>query len=196
MATRNTFFRVKIGDVWLCVEDGGGHLSHGEAPMYDHVMVSIREDRKGKPGAITSRTMPAVHRHDIAAIAMQFLTVAHAMTPHTTYNRSESVGVLGKEPRMIPAAWDIDPELVKQFMDEVTPKAVLQAYERLRRRVHILQSCVTLLERMPDDQAKQLGGLLSWLENHDDQRVAIHVTALDGDHAGALHVASPSQAKH
>jgi hypothetical protein len=194
MATTMTFFRFRIGEHWVCLEDGGGYLANSEPPLYDHVSISIRPDKNGKPGPIESRTL-AVRRDQIAAIAIQFLMMAHTMTPRSMYQRSERFGSAGQEPKIVPKAWAVDPELLKRFLDDVTPGAIFEKADQLRRRSHILQSCLVLLERLPDDQAKQLGGLLSWMENND-QPVAIQVTALGGENAGALLSADPSQAKH
>lgn len=173
MAKSDLELKFNLGKHVLCIEDGHGYAvsrSRGgsEAPgMFDGVNVTIRErTEKGQPGAIVDRQFD-VKRSQILALGLGFQDIASRMAVETTWQRSETVFTSGKQRPLFPltkvehaALCDLSNEDLKGMRDHTA-----HCYDKLRRRVHILQRCQYVLEKISDDSANQLDILLTILEH-------------------------------
>lgn len=166
MAKTDIHLKFNLGKHVVCIEDGHGYGS--DAPgMFDSVNVTIRERKdKGQPGAIVDRQL-YVKRSQILAIALGFYDIASNMAVETAWHRSETVGAAGQQRPLFPMT-KIEHEALCDFDNEDVKKLRSKAacsYNNLRRRVHILQRCQSLLEHLSDDSANQLDMLLTVLEH-------------------------------
>ncbi|SDA85326.1 hypothetical protein SAMN03159475_0110 [Pseudomonas sp. NFPP33] len=173
MAKTDIELKFNLGKHVLCVEDGHGYAvghsrSGSDAPgMFDGVNVTIRERTdKGQPGAIVDRQFD-VKRSQILALALGLQDIASSMAVETTWHRSETVYSNGKQRPLFPltktehaALCDLNNDELKGMRNNTAG-----AYDKLRRRVHILQRCQYVLERISDDSANQLDMLLTVLEH-------------------------------
>jgi hypothetical protein len=173
MAKSSTELKFNLGKHVLCVEDGHGYAVSGASDgsdasaMYDGVNLSIRErTSKGQPGAIIDRQLD-VKRSEVLALGLGLMDVASRMAVETTWHRSETVYAPGKQRKLIPlteieraALSDLNKEKLKALRNDMA-----HSYDKLRSRVHILQRCQFVLEKIGDDSANQLDILLTILEH-------------------------------
>ncbi len=173
MAKTSIELKFNLGKHVLCVEDGHGYAVSGApdgsdaSAMYDGVNLSIRERTgKGQPGSIVDRQFD-VKRSEILALGLGLMDVASRMAIETTWHRSETVYSHGKQRKLVPlteieraALSDLNTEKLKSMRNDMA-----HSYDKLRSRVHILQRCQFVLEKISDDSANQLDILLTILEH-------------------------------
>ncbi|MBX5664478.1 hypothetical protein [Pseudomonas aeruginosa] len=171
MAKSDIELKFNLGKHILCVEAGHGYAvledDSGAPKMYDGVSFTIRERReKGQPGTMLDRQYD-VKRSQILALALSMLDIASHMAVEPIWQRSETVG----SGRLRPL-WPLtkkEREFLSDLKNEEVKairKNVQTSYENLRRRVHILQRCQFVLERISDDSASQLDMMLTVLEQY------------------------------
>jgi len=173
MAKSTIELKFNVGKHVLCIEDGHGYAVSGTSDgsdasaMYDGINLSIRErTAKGQPGAIFDRQSD-VKRSEILALGLGLMDVASRMAVETTWHRSETVYSHGKQRHLVPlteieraALCDLNQEKLKALRNDMA-----HSYDKLRSRVHILQRCQFVLEKISDDSANQLDILLTILEH-------------------------------
>lgn len=164
MANPEIHFKFNVGDKVVCVEGGGGY---GEPIALDTVTISVRAQKEnGKVGARDAVTHFA-HRAELAAIGMSFLDLARRMAPETMWARGETIAGQGKERHIFPLSATERRETEK-YLNEVGPtiiRDVAATFNKLRKRMPILQRMQFLLERVDDQTAAQLDVLLAMVEH-------------------------------
>lgn len=162
-------FHFNIGNLSISVEDGSGY---GAPVMFDSVTLCARS--RNEKGAIGKRVGVSffLHRSEVAAIGLGFLDVARKMAPETTWARSEAVYSSAQPRRIIPLTLaegrDIEAIIKELGVDLVRSPAV--SFEKLRKRMPILQKMQYLLERVDDETAAKLDMVLSVVEDDGDLR--------------------------
>lgn len=152
-------FRYRIGDTWLCVENGNGYAFRHPS----HVTVTLRTNRSdGRPGrriAVNGLTQ----RDEILALGLRLLELADGMLPEGSVlpeRVAGGEGVASASPSL--GASD------REFIDRLSAdkpidfaRYVLDCAERLRGRMPILRAAQSVLENCNDETAKRLQAILS-----------------------------------
>ncbi len=129
--------------------------------------ISVRALKEGgKVGAREAVTHYA-HRAEIGAIGFAFLDLARRMAPETMWARSDTVASRSKAPAIFPLTVS-EHRAHGKYLDEVGPTVVRDVavtFDKLRKRMPILQRMQHTLERVDDDTAAQLDMLLTMLEH-------------------------------
>ncbi|MDR6412991.1 hypothetical protein [Paraburkholderia terricola] len=153
-----THLKFRIGDTWVCVEDGKGYAS--EHP--DHVTFAVREAKPdGKPGNRVDANL-SVPRRELLAIALSMLELADRMTPETTWMNSETVGCIGQP---LPLHFGDDHARMTERVTGDRPlnfaRNAYAKFERLRARMPILRAAQSVLEHCDDETAAGLYVLIA-----------------------------------
>lgn len=174
-------FKFYVGDKAICVEGGSGY---GRPQLYDGMTMSIRQAGKGGKVGARDGVKFYVRRNEMAAIGMAFLDVAKKMAPETLWARSETVASHGaQQRRVLPLTVQEDAELLRAFNDkefDLLPGPAA-AFDKLRRRMHILQRMQYLLERVDDTVADQLDLVLALTEQQGALPFGVAVIGIASD---------------
>ncbi|MEW6347314.1 MAG: hypothetical protein AB1704_42355 [Pseudomonadota bacterium] len=125
-----THLKFRIGEKWVCVEDGNGY-----APEHpDYVTFAIRDAKpNGKPGGRSDANF-SVHRRTVLEIGLRLLELAERMTPETTWQNSQTVGETGQAPLTFTFA-EVDRAVLDRLLADRPLNFAHHAYasaERLR----------------------------------------------------------------
>ncbi len=172
MAKSDIELKFNLGKHVVCVEAGRGYAVLEEnsesSKMYDSVSLTIRERReKGQPGAIVDRQFD-VKRSQMLALGLSIMDIASHMAVEPIWQRSETVG-LGRHLRPLWPLTKNEREFLSDLNNQEVKdicKNVRNSYDNLRRRIHVLQRCQFVLERISDDSANQLDMMLTVLEQY------------------------------
>ncbi|WP_157838854.1 hypothetical protein [Achromobacter sp. DH1f] len=174
MKRSDKLFHFQIGELLVCAEHSQGYAA---PDMPSSVALSVRErSPKGKIGARKALSV-YVKPNEIAAIGIEFLSLANRMAPETLFARSETVASTGPQQKPVKHMLQEEAREIADALDQgrLTIDKPLASFEKLRQRIHILQRAQHLLERLDDDAACQLELLLTVMEQYGGLRFAIGV---------------------
>jgi hypothetical protein len=159
----NADITLRIGDAWLCVEDGTGY-----APEHpDYVTFCLRESKQNKqPGRRTAADF-AVKHNTVLHLALELLELADRMTPETTWSSGQTVGNSGQPP-MVVNFGEVDRALLERLHPEASLNLARHAYasvEKLRARMPVLRAAQRVLEHCDDKAAASLQVLIASAEH-------------------------------
>jgi len=192
----NANIKLRVGDMWLCVEDGTGY-----APEHpDYVTMCLRESKPNKqPGRRTAANF-AVKRNTVLRLALELLELADRMTPETTWSSSQTVGD-GGQPPMVLNFGEVDRALLERLHPDAPLNLARHAYasvEKLRARMPVLRAAQRVLEHCDDETASALHVLIASADHRNGLRFrpAAEFDALAGDAADAACVGPDAAIKH
>lgn len=179
-----THLKFRIGEKWICIEDGTGH-----APDHpDRLTVAVRNVKaNGKPGGRVAANF-CVRQRTVQEIRLRLLELAGRMTPETTWQNSKMVGETGQPPLTFTFGEDDRAVLDRLLADRPLNFArhTYASAKRLHARMPVLRAAQRELEHREDGTAAGLHVLIAAV----DQAGGISGKPIVGFNAAELKVNS------